>query len=168
MPNPKPLRLRTKTLRERNFHRCRASLPTPYFDTSMGAAYLGDALGLLRQVPESSVDLILTSPPFALRRKKAYGNKDPDQYIPWFMEFAYEFMRILRPRGSLVIDLGGAWNPGRPTRALYHFKLLIALCEMQPRPFHLAQEFYWYNPAKLPTPAQWVTLDRIRIAHPAA
>jgi len=152
-----------QTPRELRFAKCRESLPAPWFYTPFGAAYLGDSLQFLRPLPERSVDLILTSPPFALRRKKAYGNKNPDQYIPWFLEFAHEFMRVLRPRGSLVIDIGGAWNPGQPTRALYHFKLLIELCEMAPKPFHLAQEFYWYNPAKLPTPAQWVTVERVRV-----
>jgi len=142
--------------------RCRRALAPRYFGTPLGAACLGDSLALLRRLPDRCIDLILTSPPFALRRKKAYGNKDPDQYISWFMEYAQEFMRVLRTRGSLVIEIGGAWNRGQPTRALYHFQLLIALCQMQPRPFHLAQEFYWYNPAKLPTPAQWVTVERIR------
>jgi len=114
-------------------------------------------------VPDACIDLILTSPPFALRRKKAYGNEDAESYQKWFMEFASEFRRVLRPRGSLVIDIGGTWTKGQPTRSLYHVQLLMALCEMRPRPFHLAQDFYWYNPAKLPTPAQWVTVERIRV-----
>jgi site-specific DNA-methyltransferase (cytosine-N4-specific) len=114
-------------------------------------------------LPDASIDLILTSPPFALRRKKAYGNEDAESYQKWFMEFASEFHRLLKPRGSVVIDIGGAWTRGQPTRSLYHIQLLVALCEMRPKPFYLAQEFYWYNPAKLPTPAQWVAVERIRV-----
>lgn len=60
-----------------------------------------------------------------------------------------------------MIDIGGAWNQGQPTRNLYHFKLLIMLCEDYG--FHLAQDFYWWNPSKLPTPAEWVTVRRIRV-----
>ncbi len=103
----------------------------------------------------------MTSPPFALTRKKDYGNEQEDDYLQWFRSFAEQFRRILRNDGSLVIDLGGAWKPGMPVRSLYHFKLLIMLCEEYG--FHLAQEFYWWNPSKLPTPAEWVNVRRIRV-----
>ncbi|MCX6359792.1 MAG: site-specific DNA-methyltransferase [Armatimonadetes bacterium] len=108
-----------------------------------------------------SVDLIMTSPPFGLVRKKDYGNADAWDYLDWFRPFAEHFRRILKDNGSLVIDIGGAWEPGQPTRSLYHFKLLIMLCEEYG--FHLAQEFYWWNPSKLPTPAEWVNIRRIRV-----
>ncbi|MCY4189440.1 MAG: site-specific DNA-methyltransferase [Bryobacterales bacterium] len=109
----------------------------------------------------ASIDLIMTSPPFALTRKKDYGNEQEDEYLEWFRGFAEEFQRILKDDGSLVIDLGGAWKPRIPVRSLYHFKLLIMLCEEYG--FHLAQEFYWWNPSKLPTPAEWVNVRRIRV-----
>src|SRR5690606_38487098 len=79
----------------------------------------------------------------------------------WFRPFAEGFKRVLKEDGSLVIDIGGAWKPGTPTRSLYHFKLLIMLCEEFG--FHLAQEHFWWNPAKLPSPAEWVTVRRIRV-----
>ncbi len=103
----------------------------------------------------------MTSPPFGLVRKKDYGNADAHEYLDWFRPFAEVFKRVLRESGSLVIDIGGAWIPGQPTRSLYHFKLLIMLCEEYR--FHLAQEFYWWSPSKLPTPAEWVTVRRIRV-----
>jgi len=133
----------------------------PFYTTQYGAAYLGDALNYLRQMENDSVDLIVTSPPFALKRKKEYGNVEAEDYVPWFMEFAIEFKRILKDTGSLVIDIGGTWVSGQPTRSLYHFELVIALCKTLG--FHLAQEFYWYNPSKLPSPAEWVTVRRIRV-----
>lgn len=108
-----------------------------------------------------SVDLIFTSPPFALLRKKDYGNVEEHKYVEWFEQFAHEFLRILKPSGSLVIDIGGSWIPGQPTRSLYHFELLIMLCRKIG--FHLAQEFYWWNPSKLPSPAEWVNVRRIRV-----
>ena len=132
------------------------------FTTSYGKITLKDSLPYMREfVSDESIDLIFTSPPFALTRKKDYGNVEEDKYVAWFQEFAQEFHRILKPTGSLVIDIGGSWIPGQPTRSLYHFELLIMLC--RELGFHLAQEFYWWNPSKLPTPAEWVNVRRIRV-----
>lgn len=133
----------------------------PFYATRYGAAYLGDSLRYLRQMERESVDLIVTSPPFALKRKKEYGNVEAKDYVPWFVDFAVEFKRVLKDSGSLVIDIGGTWLPGQPIRSLYHFELVIALCKTLG--FHLAQEFYWYNPSKLPSPAEWVTVRRVRV-----
>lgn len=132
----------------------------PFYATDLGAAYLGDARKLLEDLPDQSVNLIVTSPPYALHFKKEYGNVEKDEYVPWFLEFARQFQRVLTRDGSLVIDIGGSYKKGQPTRSLYHFRLLIALCDNLG--FHLAQEFYWYNPAKLPAPAEWVTVRKIR------
>src|SRR5437763_13527904 len=115
----------------------------PAYTTRLGRAYLGDALDVLRQVPAESVALVLTSPPFALRRQKAYGNVPATEYVEWIWPFAQEIFRVLKPDGSFVMELGGAWNKGSGTRSLYQYHLIIRLCEI----FHLAQEFYWYNPS---------------------
>ncbi|GIK57819.1 MAG: site-specific DNA-methyltransferase [Chloroflexi bacterium] len=132
------------------------------FITRHGRIVHQDALEYMRSsIEDNSIDLIFTSPPFALLRKKDYGNVEEDKYVAWFKEFAHEFYRVLKPTGSLVIDIGGTWKPGQPTRSLYHFELLIMLCRQVQ--FHLAQEFYWWNPSKLPTPAEWVNVRRIRV-----
>ena len=134
----------------------------PYYSTEHGWIYVADALDLMREnVADKSIDLIVTSPPFGLVRKKSYGNVDANKYVDWFRPFGREFHRILKPNGSLVIDIGGSWIPGQPTRSLYHFELLIMLC--REIGFNLAQEFYWWSPSKLPTPAEWVTVRRIRV-----
>jgi len=137
------------------------SLPGPYYDTPLGAAYLGDSLDVMADIPDASVDLILTSPPFALTRKKEYGNEDADQYVEWFMPFARHFKRILKEDGSFVVDLGGAYLPGAPTRSIYQFEILVWLC--RELGFYLAQDFYHYNPSRLPAPAEWVNVRRIRV-----
>jgi site-specific DNA-methyltransferase (cytosine-N4-specific) len=137
------------------------SSPCVYHSTDTGQIILGDSLQVMRVLPARSVDLVVTSPPFGLVRKKEYGNVDADCYVGWFRPFAEEVRRILKARGSFVMDIGGAWNSGVPTRHLYHFKLLVALCE--DFGFQLAQEFYWWNPSKLPTPAEWVTVRRARV-----
>ncbi|MBM4047743.1 MAG: site-specific DNA-methyltransferase [Planctomycetes bacterium] len=134
----------------------------PLYRTKLGKAYCADCLDVLRAIPSESVDLVITSPPFALRRQKPYGNVSADTYSEWFWPYAEAVCRVLKTRGSFVLDIGGSWNKGEPTRTLYHFELLLRLC--RPRgPFRLAQEFYWYNPAKMPAPAQWVTVERVRV-----
>ncbi len=132
-----------------------------YYATKLGAVYLGDALQLIKHLPDNSVNLIITSPPFALKRKKEYGNVEPEEYVRWFSPFADGFRRVLRDDGSLVIHIGDSWNEGEPTKSLYAYRLLLNLCEE--KRFRLAQDFYWHNPAKLPAPAEWVNVRRVRV-----
>ncbi|PLZ98492.1 site-specific DNA-methyltransferase [Fischerella thermalis CCMEE 5198] len=134
---------------------------TPYYTQKYGSAYLGDSQELIKSIKDNSINLILTSPPFALTRQKEYGNQNAEKYIEWFLPFAYEFKRVLVDDGSFILDLGGAYLPGNPVRSIYQYELLIRLCKEVG--FFLAQEFYHYNPARLPTPAEWVTIRRIRV-----
>ena len=130
--------------------------------TLHGIAYWADSIDLMANaISNESVDLIVTSPPFGLVRKKEYGNADASEYLEWFRPFAEQFARVLKQQGSLVIDIGGVWNAGTPSKSLYQYELLLALCKEFD--FHLAQEFFWWNPSKLPTPAEWVTVRRIRV-----
>lgn len=139
-----------------------AVLPTVVLRRPNGTLYHGDSAALMLDgLDADSVDLVITSPPFGLVKKKAYGNEDADDYVDWFEKFAKGFHRVLKDTGSLVIDIGGAWKKGLPVRSLYHYELLVRLCRGYG--FHLAQEFYWWNPAKLPLPAEWVNVRRIRV-----
>lgn len=133
----------------------------PIYQTDLGRAYCADALALLPELPAESVDLVMTSPPYALHFKKEYGNASQQEYVAWFLPFAREIKRVLKPTGSLVLNIGGSWTPGAPVRSLYHFRLLLALCD--DLGFNLCQEFFWYNPAKMPAPAEWVNVRRIRV-----
>lgn len=131
------------------------------YQTHFGRAYVADSLDALRRLPSDTVNLVVTSPPYALHFQKAYGNKSKDEYVDWLIPFAKEIYRVLKHDGSFVLNIGGSYNKGVPTRSLYHFKLLIRLVEEVG--FHLAQECFWYNPAKMPMPAEWVTVRKIRI-----
>lgn len=133
----------------------------PFYQTDLGAAYLADSRKVMEAIGDNSVNLVFTSPPYALHFKKEYGNVEKEEYQDWFLTFAREIFRILTPDGSFVLNIGGSYNKGHPTRSIYHFKLLIALVEELG--FHLAQECSWYNPAKMPMPAEWVTVRRIRV-----
>ena len=134
---------------------------TPYYGTPLGDAYHADSLALMNAMPSDSIDVVLTSPPYALHFKKEYGNAEKTSYVEWFLPFARAIFRVLKPEGSFILNIGGSYNKGEPTRSLYHFKLLVALVESVG--FHLAQECFWYNPAKMPMPAEWVTVRRIRL-----
>ncbi len=135
-------------------------LGSPAYRTRSGTAYAGDSRELLRQLPDESVDLVITSPPFALQRQKAYGNKDQAEYLDWLMEFAELVHAKLKRTGSFVMDVGGAYQKGVPARSLYHLRLPIRFCDELG--FFLAEDFYWFNPAKLPSPIEWVNKRKIR------
>ena len=132
----------------------------PFYTTERGAAFCGDSEELLRLLKDDSVDLVVTSPPFALQRKKAYGNHEQEHYVNWLAQFAAQIHRVLKPSGSFVLDIGGAYEKNRPVRSLYNYRVLIKFCDEIG--FRLAEEFFWYNPAKLPSPIEWVNKRKIR------
>ena len=132
----------------------------PLYHTASGQAYVGDALDLLAELPDNSIDLVMTSPPFALLRQKTYGNVEETEYVRWIKPFGQEVFRVLKESGSFVLDLGGAYRAGIPSRSLYNFRVLLAFCD--DIGFHLAEDFYWFNPAKLPSPIEWVNKRKIR------
>jgi len=107
------------------------------------------------------IQLILTSPPFPLNRKKAYGNLSGDAYVEWLADMAPLFRDLLTADGSLVIELGNAWEKGKPTMSTLPLRSLLALTDKVG--FNLCQQFICYNQARLPSPAQWVNVERIRV-----
>jgi site-specific DNA-methyltransferase (cytosine-N4-specific) len=133
---------------------------TPLYYTDIGQAYIGDSIKLLAELPDASIDLVMTSPPFALRRQKTYGNVEETEYVDWIKPFGKEVFRVLKESGSFVLDLGGAYRVGMPSRSLYNFRVLLTFCDEIG--FHLAEDFYWFNPAKLPSPIEWVNKQKIR------
>ncbi|MFO0327502.1 MAG: DNA-methyltransferase [Gemmatimonadota bacterium] len=135
-------------------------LPQFAYRTPLGAAYVGDSRELLAMLPDESVNLVMTSPPFALLRQKDYGNVDQSLYVEWLAEFGRLVFQKLRPDGSFVLDLGGAYKRGIPARSLYPFRVLLKLCDEIG--FELAEDFYWFNPSKLPSPIEWVNKRKIR------
>jgi DNA modification methylase len=132
------------------------------FKSKKGEILFGNSLKWLHSPRnKNKVNLIVTSPPFGLTRKKPYGNKASNEYCAWFRSFAEGFQNVLKEDGSLVIDIAGTWQKGSPVRNLYHFDLLLMLCREYG--FHLCQEHYWWNPGRLPSPAQWVNVERSRV-----
>jgi DNA modification methylase len=133
----------------------------PFYRTKKGQAYVGDSVELLAELPDCCIDLVMTSPPFALLRQKTYGNVEEAEYVNWIKPFGKQVFRVLKEAGSFVLDLGGAYRSGMPSRSLYNFRVLLAFCDEIG--FHLAEDFYWFNPAKLPSPIEWVNKRKIRV-----
>jgi site-specific DNA-methyltransferase (cytosine-N4-specific) len=132
----------------------------PAYSTLLGASYVGDAIQLLAGLPDNSINLVITSPPFALQRQKEYGNRDQAEYVDWLLDFGKLVYQKLRVDGSFVLDLGGAYRKGVPVRSLHQFRVLLRFCDELN--FHLAQEFFWHNSSKLPSPIEWVNKRKLR------
>ena len=138
----------------------------PLYSTKLGQYFVGDAIellcGKLGEDLKGNVQLIITSPPFPLNNKKRYGNLNGTEYKDWFVNLAEAFSEVLTDDGSIVIELGNAWEPERPVQSLLHLESLLEFVKHPRAGLRLCQQFICYNPARLPTPAQWVTVNRIR------
>ena len=138
-----------------------------FFKSELGSLIQGNSIELLKSKKylnklKGKVNLIVTSPPFPLNNKKQYGNEKGDEYLKWFTDLAPIFSDLLADDGSLVIEIGNAWEPERPVQSLLHLECLFGLVKHPTANLRLIQEFICYNPSKLPSPAQWVTVNRIR------
>lgn len=136
-----------------------------YFKTKLGRSYIGRAEDALK-LPElrrlrGKVKLIFTSPPFPLNKKKAYENLQRRKYLNWLASLSEDLGDFLDPRGSIVVEIGNAWEPGSPTFSTLPIETLIEIKEAGR--FVLCQEFITFNPARLPAPAHWVNVRRIRV-----
>jgi site-specific DNA-methyltransferase (cytosine-N4-specific) len=112
---------------------------------------------------KGKVQLVLTSPPFPLNTKKSYGNLQGEAYRDWFVSLAEPLAELLTPTGSIVIELGNAWEPNRPIQSLLPLECLLGFAKAPKANLRLCQQFVCYNPARLPSPAQWVTVRRERV-----
>ncbi|KUG24180.1 pvuii dna methyltransferase [hydrocarbon metagenome] len=137
-----------------------------FYKTKLGKYYLGHSDTLLAnelyKTVKGKVQLLFTSPPFPLNKKKKYGNLKGEDYKQWFAGLAELFSDMLAEDGSIVIELGNAWESKRPVQSLLHLESLISFVRNPKANLRLCQQFVCYNPSRLPSPAQWVTIERIR------
>lgn len=135
------------------------------YETELGISVVGDSEAALRgslaPAIKDKVQLVFSSPPFPLNRKKAYGNLSGGEFKKWLKGYAQLLRESLTPDGSIVLEMGNAWEPGKPVMSTLAIETLLAF--KKAAKLHLCQEFIWFNNAKLPTPAQWVTVNRIRV-----
>jgi site-specific DNA-methyltransferase (cytosine-N4-specific) len=107
------------------------------------------------------VDLILTSPPYPLVSPKAYGNRIGEDYKAWLVQVIGDLLPLLKERGSLVVEIGNAWDKGLPTMSTLPLETLIEIKNQLG--LKVCQQFIWNNSNKLPGPASWVNIKRIRV-----
>lgn len=136
------------------------------YKTKLWKIYQGDSLKLLSwklwKNLEWKIDLLITSPPFPLNAKKKYWNLQWEEYYNWFVSMAPIFSKLLSDTWSIVIEVWNAWEPWRPVQSLLNIKSLLWFVENKEAGLKLIQEFIVYNPSRLPSPAPWVTKNRIR------
>ena len=139
--------------------------PKVSYSTALGIMLEGKAEAALRSSllkPHlGEVQLIFTSPPFPLNRKKAYGNLQGQDYVEWLANFAPQLRRYLKTDGSIAIEMGNSWKPGVPVMSTLGLESLLAF--LKSGEMELCQQFVCQNPARLPSPTQWVNVERIRV-----
>lgn len=113
--------------------------------TNLGMGIMGDSRTVLDLLPDACCDLAIFSPPF----EGADPNNMGKDFTPWLMAFFEQLARVLKPKGSLVFELGQSWQPGTGTRTVHGLAFLTQL--LQRDEWLLLQEFHWYNPQLLPT-----------------
>jgi hypothetical protein len=138
---------------------------TESYRTSQGRMLVGrieDALAsaLLKSV-RGKTNLIFTSPPFPLVHKKRYGNETGKGYLRWLEALAPRLCDLLAPDGSVVIEIGNSWEPAVPVMSTLGLEALLAF--KRAGKLHLCQHVICHNPARLPSPAQWVNVNRERL-----
>lgn len=135
------------------------------YRTKHGSMLLGTIEDALSRPPlvdaKGKVNLVFTSPPFPLTRKKRYGNKTGEEYLKWMESLAPRLADLLAEDGSLVVEIGNAWMPGQPEMSTLPLQTLLKILESAK--LHLCQQFICHNPARLPGPAEWVNIERIRV-----
>jgi site-specific DNA-methyltransferase (cytosine-N4-specific) len=135
------------------------------YSTDLGSAIVGNSKDVLDgragKTLRGQVQLVFTSPPFPLNRKKRYGNEEGRAYKKWLCSYAQTLTDLLTSDGSIVIEMGNAWMPRLPVMSTLAIETLLAFQRVAK--LYLVQEFIWFNPARLPSPAQWVTVNRIRV-----
>lgn len=135
------------------------------YETKLGKCFHADVEQILTdksfQKYKGKVNLIFTSPPFPLNRKKKYGNLNGQKYLDWISNIAVLLKDYLSDNGSLVIEIGNSWEGSEPIMSTLPLETLLSI--KNKGDYKLCQQFIWYNTAKLPSPAQWVNVERTRV-----
>ncbi|MFU8844755.1 MAG: DNA-methyltransferase [Bacteroidales bacterium] len=110
--------------------------------------YLGDSKEKLKVLTENSVDLIVTSPPYADQRKGTYGGIHPDKYVEWFLPISKQLLRVLKPTGTFILNIKEKVVAGE--RSTYVMELILA---MRKQGWYWTEEFIWHK--KNSYPGKW-------------
>ena len=108
----------------------------------------GDSSNILKQLKDNSIDLIVTSPPYADRRKQTYGGVKPEKYVEWFLPISKELLRVLKPTGTFILNIKEKAEKGE--RHTYVIELILALRQQG---WFWTEEFIWHK--KNSYPGKW-------------
>ena len=108
----------------------------------------GDSAEVLKTLPDNSIDLIVTSPPYADQRKSTYGGISPDKYVEWFLPISEQLLRVLKPSGTFVLNIKEKVVDGE--RSTYVMELILA---MRKQGWLWTEEFIWHK--KNSYPGKW-------------
>ncbi len=135
------------------------------YSTELGTAYWSQLESFLESDKAKELKgkckLIVTSPPFPLNKKKSYGNLTGDAYKKWLSEIMASLTGLLKKNGSLVVEIGNSWVPGSPEMSTLPLETLLAI--KSEANLNLCQQFVVHNPARLPSPVEWVNKKRTRV-----
>jgi len=101
---------------------------------------LGDCKEELKNFPDNSVDLIITSPPYADQRKNTYGGIHPDKYVNWFLPISEQLLRVLKPKGTFILNIKEKVVDGE--RSTYVIEMIL---EMRKQGWLWTEEFIWHK-----------------------
>lgn len=141
--------------------RAQPGRPVTVFVTPEGCALWALAEDMASVVDHASVRLLLTSPPYPLRTRKAYGNHRGQEHVDWLCRIVEALLPVVMTDGSLVLNMGDVWNGGGPTVSTYQERLVVALEDRLG--LHLCQRLLWHNPSALPVPSNYVGVERVRL-----
>jgi len=110
--------------------------------------FLGDSKDILKDIEENSIDLIVTSPPYADRRKNTYGGIKPEKYVEWFLPISKQLLRVLKPTGTFILNIKEKAEEGE--RHTYVIELIL---ELRKQGWLWTEEFIWHK--KNCYPGKW-------------
>lgn len=110
--------------------------------------YLGDSAEILKKIPDNTIDLIITSPPYADQRKNTYGGIHPNKYVEWFLPISEELLRVLKPSGTFILNIKEKVVNGE--RSTYVIELILS---MRKQGWLWTEEFIWHK--KNSFPGKW-------------
>jgi len=110
--------------------------------------FLGDCGDVLKGLPDDSVDLIFTSPPYADQRMRTYGGVGPDEYVAWFLPKTEQFLRVLKPTGTFILNI-----KERVVNGERHTYVIELILEMRKQGWYWTEEYMWHK--KNSYPGKW-------------
>jgi site-specific DNA-methyltransferase (cytosine-N4-specific) len=132
------------------------------FENDLGAVLWAESEALESTIDNASIDLIVTSPPYNLLRSKSYEyRKSEEEHVRWLTARAEAWKSLLSPTGSVMLNMADVWVPGQPEMTLWQERVILNMVDRLG--YHLCEKLFWHSPSKMPSPAEWVTVRRVRV-----